>query len=578
MPCNFTRSQVLEPISSKNDSFDVNKLLIGAALEDGAGWQPDSTLHWSISECNLEKLLETMSNVRRSCVEVKREQPVSNRIPAGFTYLGQMVTHEIVRDSTGVNRHKFSPLLNLESLYWGDFWETSFNEKGMFDGKFVFTSLGSKIEFDLSRLGDKANIPESRNDENKIISQLHMVWQKLHNEAFDAAIQSGESIEEAYFHAKNFVTLVFQHVVVEDYLNRILYPDIYRLYFTKSNEIDLIYKRSESIFDYVPLEFSSAIFRFGHSMVRQRYKLNNVDKEKETEIGALFGRKPLESKFEIEWDRFFDEVVEGQKEAQKASKIDLKIVEGLHHIPRDIDFNQFKQRVANGEIPSLQVNGHNLDKRTYPILQRAAVEGESVIVDALASSAFAANPDRGGASTNIILADLKASAQVPTAADLLRVLYETEIGGLPFANYFGLPGVVETLMANLDMVNGFEVTSVSKMVRSLIGGGGIPLWIASLHETSVLPFKPSIYIDNASRGIERAPHADGDKMGPFSSIVIAEVIRESIRKSSLHIRSEYSNKKFYLGNRLIDAYTNVIGSGNTFSMSRAIQLSKNFNI
>ena len=136
-------------------------------------------------------------------------------IPAGFTYLGQFVDHDLTSDRTKVELGEHvspgeliqgrSPSLDLDSLYGaGPLDEDS--ERFYSDG--VHLKVGRTLEaepgagFDLPRVGTgndrqarKANIPDLRNDENLAVAQTHAAFIRFHNRVVDEAGEhaAGES-------------------------------------------------------------------------------------------------------------------------------------------------------------------------------------------------------------------------------------------------------------------------------------------------------------------------------------------------------------------------------------------------
>src|SRR4030095_3613296 len=112
-------------------------------------------------------------------------------IPSGYTYLGQFLTHDITFDATSSLERRNDPtaILNfrtpafeLDSLYGTgpDDMRSLYRRDG--SGRFLLPGDGQKEAVDLPRNDeDLAIIADPRNDENLIISQLHLAFLKVHN-------------------------------------------------------------------------------------------------------------------------------------------------------------------------------------------------------------------------------------------------------------------------------------------------------------------------------------------------------------------------------------------------------------
>jgi hypothetical protein len=234
-------------------------------------------------------------------------------IPPIYTYWGQFLDHDLtantdrdkvlsitekplqplypdfVSKNLGNLRH---PSLNLDSVY-GDgpfaLVDPAADEFVPYDGiKFQLGRVavgptdipGVRIPpiHDMARdlprnAARKALIGDHRNDENLVVAQLHVAFLRFHNAAVDwvrANEPERESDGEVFLRARDLTRWTYQWLVVHDFLRTI----------TADLVVDQVLTADQDRLDlpgrglYMPLEFSVAAFRFGHSMVRGRYDWN----------------------------------------------------------------------------------------------------------------------------------------------------------------------------------------------------------------------------------------------------------------------------------------------------------------
>src|SRR5262249_4606722 len=152
---------------------------------------------------------------------------------AGFTYLGQFIDHDLTFDpNSKLERENDpdalvdfrTPRLDLDSLYGDGPADNPFLYQD--DGVHFLLGLNQAFEEDLPRNSAEARralIGDPRNDENLIVSQLHLAFLKYHNRVVDAlrAIRPELSGEKLFGEARRIVRWHYQWIVIHEFLRAI---------------------------------------------------------------------------------------------------------------------------------------------------------------------------------------------------------------------------------------------------------------------------------------------------------------------------------------------------------------------
>jgi hypothetical protein len=176
-------------------------------------------------------------------------------------------------------------------------------------------------------------VGDPRQDENLIIAQLHVAFLKLHNRTLEG-LKRGEIKDTGgslFEQARRIVTWHYQWVVRHDFLREILDPRIFEETFRDEQDE----RRDEGGFQ-IPVEFSVAAGRFGHSMVRDEYFVNDTHTEAGVgeDVFRLTGTRGgafphLPADWVISWERFFF-VGSGSGLVRHSRAIDTRITPALH--------------------------------------------------------------------------------------------------------------------------------------------------------------------------------------------------------------------------------------------------------
>ncbi|WP_113692740.1 peroxidase family protein [Amycolatopsis albispora] len=219
-------------------------------------------------------------------------------VPAGFTYLGQFVDHDLTLDRTAVDFGEDvsledliagrSPALDLDALYG----RGPERDRHLYtDG--VHLKVGTtaavpldgantnRTGFDLPRKGTgetkaeerSAVIPDARNDENLAVAQTHLAFIHFHNKVADVLAAEGVPPAQLFERARAEVVRHYQWLLRTDYLPRIADPAVVTEVFTNGRRF---FEPAPDAHDAatMPIEFSVAAFRLGHSMARATYQWN----------------------------------------------------------------------------------------------------------------------------------------------------------------------------------------------------------------------------------------------------------------------------------------------------------------
>ncbi|MEU9311175.1 heme peroxidase family protein [Streptomyces sp. NPDC048256] len=245
------------------------------------------------------------TELAKAMTDPERDHPDQPGVPSGFTYLGQFVDHDLTLDATAVRLEDEitvrqllqgrSPALDLDSLY-------GLGPAHRFDRRF-YEDDGLRLKsgttqgipndpsiagrpltgFDLPRQGTgslkserrRALIPDPRNDENLVVAQVHAAFIRFHNRVVADLVGKGVSSAVLFQSARETVVKHYQWMLRHDFLRRIVDPEIVEDVFANGRRV---FEPSPGEHDLptMPIEFSVAAYRLGHSMVRGRYNWNRI--------------------------------------------------------------------------------------------------------------------------------------------------------------------------------------------------------------------------------------------------------------------------------------------------------------
>jgi hypothetical protein len=309
-------------------------------------------------------------------------------IPSGYTYLGQFIDHDITFDPVSALQARNdpdalfdfrTPRLDLDSLYG----------RGNADQPYLYERhdpidkpAGDSHRFLLgedqrpqSVSAPRPDVPRNtdglaltgdpRNDENSIVSQLQSLFLRFHNQML-TVVPNTLGPDARFLETQRQVRWHYQWIVLHDFLPRIVGQEMVKKVLPTDGgppNLEFYEPKSDA---FMPVEFSVAAYRYGHSMVRPSYSLSadvlrgsDPNKNRVPIFSALTdplanlrGFRPLPTGWGIDWAFFYPDLPEPKAQPpdgnpypsdpdktlvtpQPSYRIDTVLVEPLAHLPGD---------------------------------------------------------------------------------------------------------------------------------------------------------------------------------------------------------------------------------------------------
>jgi hypothetical protein len=296
-------------------------------------------------------LLDTLASTMVEPTTGDEFLATGSRLFAGFTFIGQFIDHDITLDTTPLTKQQADPdatvnfrtaRYDLDSVYGrGPTDDPQLYDPADRDKLLLATNTNGVL--DVPRDGNRAIIGDRRNDENLIIVQFHKAIAQFHNQIVKYARDQGMRKEWVFETARRLTRWHYQWAVIHDFLPRFVGDElvgtsgtVYKEVPGKSPVINLLYYKPTNKDDrpFMPVEFAVAAYRFGHSLIRPFYIINDsgvVDIFGAEGGRNLNGGRPIPSDLVIEWKNILPDL--GNPNARKPRKIDTKLSIPLANLP-----------------------------------------------------------------------------------------------------------------------------------------------------------------------------------------------------------------------------------------------------
>lgn len=258
------------------------------------------------------------------------------RIPAGFTYLGQIVAHDITADRSLLQHHADlgqlhnfrMPRLDLEMVYAagpsGSPYLYDLDDPDLF--LLGVNDAGEPNDLPRNSQG-RALIGDARDDVHLIISQLHLAFLRFHNAVVAYLRAQGMPTDSVFEEARRLVRWHYQWIVINEFLP-----------LTVGDELmgDLL-RNGPRYYQpgarpWVPVEFAHAAYRFGHSQIRPLHRIN--DRVEGRVFPDFAGIRPVPAARVVDWRYLF--AIDPARPPQPSKRIDTNLAHPLIDLPEAV--------------------------------------------------------------------------------------------------------------------------------------------------------------------------------------------------------------------------------------------------
>ncbi|MBX7483128.1 peroxidase [Qipengyuania sp. 6D47A] len=290
-------------------------------------------------------VLKTIGEVNGK-MDGKSTNDRTDTVPVGMIFFGQFVDHDItldasttfdsVIDNPGEIANVRTPTLDLDCIYGlgPEAQPYLYAQGGPFGGVKLLTGTDNPgqpglNDHDLLRSPNgRAVIGDPRNDENRVISQIQLAIIRFHNHVADTIhAESGLEGHALYEEARRQTTWHYQWALVNDFLTAICgAPVVERI-------LGCGRQHYCGHVPFIPVEFSVAAYRFGHSMIPMKVQVRQGEPPLElfgTTLGLGFDAV-TDAKALVDWHEllFTDE----NRQIERAQKLDTKLAGDLLSLP-----------------------------------------------------------------------------------------------------------------------------------------------------------------------------------------------------------------------------------------------------
>ncbi len=252
----------------------------------------------------------------------------SRTISNGLATFGQFLAHDLTFENTskfkgaqeaGFFQNDRTLNLDLDCVYGQKtqtfYYDAKDTDKLLLGKRFT---EGENVWYDLQRNKQcKAIIPDARNDENIIVSRMQVLFIRFHNRMVDH-LRRTSCPTDIFKEARKQVVWHYHWLIIHEYLKKMMDPAVFEdlmendcRYYTRPNAL--------------PLEFSGAVFRAGHSQSRGRNRISAKVEKGIFDLGFFSEMEQF-----VDWRYIFNF---GDNKVQYARRIDTNIAREFHNIP-----------------------------------------------------------------------------------------------------------------------------------------------------------------------------------------------------------------------------------------------------